>query len=296
MASFILSAFADEADSGFSGQIAALQENSICQIEVRGVNGKSVADLTDGEAREAGRALSSAGIGVSAMGSPFGKYPISEPAGPHLDAFKRGLDLCDMIGAGRIRMFSFYMPEGGDPAAYRDEVFERLDRMLELASRAGIRLAHENERGIYGDVPERCVDLMENFGSRMGFVFDPANFILCGARTKEAYPMLARWAEYFHIKDALVADGAIVPSGKGEGDIPWLIEQLSGHEGEITLTIEPHLRVFSGLHALQGGELTHAYSYPDNLSAFGAAAGALKSVLTSHGYSELEGGKGIWAR
>jgi hypothetical protein len=82
----------------------------------------------------------------------------------------------------------------------------------------------------------------------------------------------------------------------GDGDIPWLIEQLSEREGETTLTIEPHLRVFSGLDTLQGGELTHAYSYPDNLSAFRAAADALKSVLTSKGYGELEGGRGIWAR
>ncbi|HAA24848.1 MAG TPA: xylose isomerase, partial [Ruminiclostridium sp.] len=44
----------------------------------------------------------------------------------------------------------------------------------------GIILAHENEKGIYGDTPERCVDIIKSMNcDYVRAVFDPANFIQC---------------------------------------------------------------------------------------------------------------------
>ena len=293
MAAFRLCAFADEADSNLLGQIEALRANSIGMIELRGVNGKSVADLTDGEAREAAKALAGGGIGIWSMGSPFGKYPIGEPFAPHREKFERGLELCGILGADKMRMFSFYMGEGEDPASRRSEVIDRVGEMIGLADAAGVKLHHENERGIYGDVAERCVDLTGAFGDRMDFVFDPANFLLCGARIRGAYEGLKDRITYLHLKDAEAEGGAIVPCGEGDGEIPWLIERLTGREGEVTLSIEPHLAVFDGLKGLQGEGLTHKYAYPSKRAAFDAAADALKAVLRGAGFEEEAG---AWRR
>ena len=52
MADFILSAFADEAAGSLEEQIKALEEENISLIELRGVNGKNCADLTESEAKE----------------------------------------------------------------------------------------------------------------------------------------------------------------------------------------------------------------------------------------------------
>ena len=52
MKKFILSAFADEAGSAVSEQIKALRENGMTHLEVRGVNGKNIVDLTLEEAKE----------------------------------------------------------------------------------------------------------------------------------------------------------------------------------------------------------------------------------------------------
>jgi hypothetical protein len=52
MEKFKLCAFADEADKMISGQIAALQGNSMNLIELRGIDGKNVADITPAEAKE----------------------------------------------------------------------------------------------------------------------------------------------------------------------------------------------------------------------------------------------------
>ena len=73
---FTLSAFADEANPNFDAQLAALKRNGIPLLEIRGVNGKGVLDLTDEELDDVCEKLRAAGIGVSAVGSPIGKIGI----------------------------------------------------------------------------------------------------------------------------------------------------------------------------------------------------------------------------
>jgi hypothetical protein len=90
-----------------------------------------------------------------------------------------------------------------------------------------------------------------------------------------------------HIKDAIMADGAVVPAGKGEGDIPFILDALGKKADKMILTLEPHLTVFDGLKGLQDEELTHHYSYATPEAAFDAACDALKEVLTGIGLTGL---------
>lgn len=296
MAQYQLSAFADEADKMLAGQLEALKDNGITLIEMRGVDGKSVADLTDEEVGEARRRLVDAGVALSSLGSPYGKYPIDQPFDPHLEAFRRGLEITRRLGANRIRMFSFFMPREGckDPAAWRGKVIDQLGQMLDLADEAGVFLCHENEKGIYGDTDDRCLDLMQVYGDRMGCIFDPANFIQCGVRPIEAFPKLEKYIAYMHIKDALLENGAVVPAGQGDGHVGDILDRLAARADNMTLTLEPHLTVFDGLSALQDEKLNHKFSYPDKLTAFNAAVSALKDMLGKIGFTE--GGNGTWTR
>ena len=284
MAHFILSAFADEAATGLREQISALKEENISLIELRGVNGKSCADLTGEEADEVRRQLDDSGIRLSALGSPYGKAMLDDNFESHLDLFKRGLDICRRLGAERIRMFSFYPPKGDGADPWKNAVFDRLETMLALAEDAGVHLVHENEKGIYGDTWERCLTLMRAFSPRMGFVFDPANFVQCGVDTLKAYEQLEPYITYMHIKDALFADGAVVAAGHGDGQVPQILKRLNqARSGDVILTVEPHLAVFQGLNNLQAEELKHHETYPDRLTAFHAACGALKAILAQMG-------------
>ena len=43
---FRLAAFADEAASSLEGQIAAMKENGVELLEIRGVDGKNIADIS----------------------------------------------------------------------------------------------------------------------------------------------------------------------------------------------------------------------------------------------------------
>ena len=76
MEKFRLCAFADEADKAISGQVKALHENEIKLIELRGVDGKNVADLIPSEAQELKKRFDCEGIAVWSIGSPIGKVDI----------------------------------------------------------------------------------------------------------------------------------------------------------------------------------------------------------------------------
>lgn len=285
MADFVLSAFADEAAGNLDEQIKALKEENISLIELRGVDGVNCANLTESDAKRIAEKLAAHNIGISALGSPFGKIGITEDFAPHLEKFKVSLKICKILGCIRIRMFSFYIPQDektlqGDYSAYRNEVFNRLEQMLNLAEKEGILLAHENEKGIYGDSDQRCMELYKHFGGKLGVIFDPANYVQCKVNPKSAYELQKETITYFHMKDALFSDGSVVSVGNGDGSVPYILEDVKKSRGDkVILTVEPHLHVFSGLEKLQSEKVQHKEAYPDSRTAFHAACEAVKKYI-----------------
>ncbi len=276
MSNIKLCAFADESNAFIDQQIETLKRNSIPYLEIRNVDNVNIAKITLEKAKEVKSKLDANGLAVWSLGSPYGKIKITDDFAPHLDEFKYGLELSHELGAKCIRLFSFY--EADDSA--RDIVMERLTAFIEAAKGSGIVLCHENEKGIYGDIASRCLDIHKTL-PELKCVFDPANFIQSGQDTKEAWELLKDYIYYMHIKDALW-DGKIVPAGHGDGNIPYLVKEYSKQGGGI-MTLEPHLMVFDGLAALEADEKTEIdnFSYPDNDTAFDVAANALKDIINA---------------
>lgn len=248
-------------------------------LEARNIKGRNFVDLAPAEARKVKERLDEAGLRVWSIGSPIGKIGADEPFAPHLDRLRRALELGRIMGSERMRVFSFYIPAGESHAACRDEVGERLERMLEAADGSGIRLCHENEKGIYGDTAAHCAALLEAL-PKLAAVFDPANFIQCGEDTLTTWERLHGRVDYFHVKDCL-ADGRVVPCGAGVGHVPELIRAFCAAGGR-QLTLEPHLAVFDGFGALErAGEQSRIDDavYPSKRAAFDAAADALRRCL-----------------
>ncbi len=282
MAEFILSAFADEAAGGLDGQIAALKRNRVSYIELRGVDGKNVTQLTDGELISLKQKLDAAGIRVSAIGSPLGKISVLEEFQPHLELFRRTVEIAHKLETPYIRLFSFYLPDGADPLSYRNQVLERLGSFLDAADGSGVYCCHENEKGIYGEVPERVLDLHRTLGPRLKCVFDPANYIQSNVEILPAFQLLRPYLTYLHIKDARIETGQVVPAGRGDGRIREILRILSREDGPWILTVEPHLSVFTGYEKLgdhtQLG--TKEFVYQNNDDAFDAACRELQGILT----------------
>ncbi len=273
-------AFADEAASDLAGQIRAMKRNRLKGLEIRSVNGKNVSDLTPSEAMEIRAEMDAAGLTVWSVGSPIGKIDIvSDDYEAHLAKLRACLLNAVVLGAENIRLFSFYIPKGEDPACYSDTVISRLREMTELCLSAGVTPCHENEKGIYGDTPERCLELLREVPG-LRCVFDPANFIQCGVKPGEAWELLKEQVYYLHIKDAK-EDGFVVPAGKGVGDLPKILKDFTARGGR-EMTLEPHLATFDGLKGLERkGETSRIfeYAYKDTDAAFDAASAALFELL-----------------
>lgn len=272
-------AFADEASGRIDGQIAAMQRNGLQGLEIRGVDGQNISDISIEKAREVRRKLDDAGLCVWSMGSPIGKIGItSNDFAAHLDKLRHTLVLADVLGAKNLRMFSFYVPDG-QAGEFRQKVIDQVGQMLQAAEGSGVALCHENEKGIYGDMADRCAELLNTFPQLEG-IFDPANFIQCGQDTIAAWKLLRERIKYLHIKDAL-PDGKVVPAGQGAGFLRAILDDFRARGG-CHVTIEPHLSVFDGLKNLEReGEQTKIdpFCYESSDAAFDVACNALKALL-----------------
>lgn len=275
---FLYSAFADESSNTLAGQVDALKRNGFRYLEIRNIDGKNVSELTVDEVREKNAVLRDNGFSVWAIGSRIGKIKIDDDFEKHLDLYKHTLDLAAEFGTERIRLFSFFMPTDEDPAAYKNLVLERMAIFASMAKPYGILACHENEKGIYGDVASRCLDIHKAV-PELGGVFDPANFVQCGQNTLEAWDMLKGYINYMHIKDAL-PDGRVVPPGTGEGNVAQLLRNYAAQGGKV-LTLEPHLTNFIGLAALEDSDNKSAVgglTFDSNEAAFDYAANSLKKL------------------
>ncbi len=276
-----LAAFADEAGGELERQIAALSDNGISLLEIRGVDGKNIADYTVKELAPVKAALDAAGIRVWSVGSPIGKVKLADDFSAELARFERVLENAVFLGASCIRLFSFYGTDALEQKAAEAEVIRRLDAFLTLAAPTGVTLCHENEKGIFGDSPARCLALHKALPA-LKAVFDPANFIQCGVDPAAAWPQLAPYVHYLHIKDALAA-GTVVPAGYGIGGLSAIIADFLAGGGEV-LTLEPHLFAFKGLSALSASDaadILRNTRFATDREAFDFAVSALKTLLAA---------------
>ena len=273
-----ISCFADEIDSSVEKQMALMEELGIGWMEFRSGDGKGVADYTEAEAEALMRRLKGKKIGVSAVGSPIGKISIMDDFEPHLESLAHIAELAKIWNTPYIRCFSFFIPEGEKPEKFRDEVFRRMDRMVELAARKNLVLLHENEKEIYGDLAPRCLELMEEFGGEnLKATFDFANFVQCGQDTLEAWDMLKSHIAYVHVKDALFDGGRIVPVGQGDGNVKEILTRLDQEGFQGFLSLEPHLADFAGLSGLEKNAAKRGRT--DTEAAFITAYEALQELL-----------------
>ena len=273
-------AFADEASPNIDGQITALKRNGLNGLEIRNVDGVNVSDITLEKAKEVKTKLDANGLITWSIGSPIGKIDIeTDDFKEHLEKLKHTLEIADILESKNIRMFSFYMPEGKDASDYKNEVFARLGQMCEIAKTHNVFLCHENEKGIYGDIPERCLEIHKAIPELKG-IFDPANYVQSGADTLKAWELLKDYIYYMHIKDSKT-NGTVVPAGMGDGNVEKVVKNFI-EKGGNSFTIEPHLTVFEGFfHLERRGETSviTEYGYPDSNTAFDTACDAFKNLL-----------------
>lgn len=277
---FILSAFADEISPDPQAQVDVLQSCGVRHIEFRSILGTNVLALTDLQIQEFKALLDRNGFRLSAIGSPIGKVRIDEPFEPHLEKFRRAMHLCKVFDTPNIRVFSYYPPEGSDwdqaAGKYRGEMLDRMRKKCELARAEGLRLVHENEHKIYGDSPDRVVDLVETLAKEFdaktfGAVYDAANYVFCGYDPVEGWNRTRDRTVHFHIKDWKAGEKHGSIPGEGDGQIPVSTADAVARGYDGFATMEPHLL---------GGGPTGGQTGPE---LFPKAVAAFKKIVEAAG-------------
>ena len=282
-AKFTLSAFGDEIAVKLHDQLAVLTELKVGFLELRTAWGKNVLDLDDDEARKVASVCAGAGIGVSAIGSPLGKSPITAPMDEELRKLDRLMRTAEITGTRRLRIFSYYPPDITTNARYDEYVELAAERLAQLADHAaphGYELMLENEKEIVGDTVARCAAILRLLKRpNVYFAWDPANFVQVGESevTARGWPELGRHVGYVHIKDAHLADGTVCAAGEGDGQVAELLSTLRdvGYQG--FLALEPHLA--SAGHS-------SGFSGPEGMAY---AVAALRRVMAQTGCVEVSG-------
>jgi sugar phosphate isomerase/epimerase len=268
-----LSGFGDEIDADPAIQLAVLAALGARHIEVRSAWDTNIVDMTGEQLDAFAALLKHRDMAVSAIASPIGKVDIAGDADAELARLGRAIAAAHRLDARYIRIFSFYRADGVPVESIRDSVLTRMAAFADLAGRNDVVLVHENEKDIYGDVPERVLDLVESVGSdALRLAWDNANFVQVGVRPySDGYAMLRPHLEYLQVKDALAGSGDVVPAGEGDGELLATVTALrdDGYTGFASL--EPHLTLAHGFGGFSGP------------AEFGRAARAFAKLTTSIG-------------
>ncbi|WP_442543992.1 sugar phosphate isomerase/epimerase family protein [Arthrobacter sp. KN11-1C] len=268
-----LSGFGDEIDDDPKIQIAVMQALGASHIEVRSAWGTNIVDLDEAQLRELKSLLDAADMKVSAIASPIGKVDVSLPVAHEVERLRRAVNAAQVLESRYIRIFSFYYGEDVAVESIREAVIERMRALADVAEESGVVLLHENEKDIYGDIPERVLDIIETVASpALKVAWDAANFVQVGVKPfEDGYAKLRPHLEYLQVKDALFSNATVVPAGEGDGDVLRTVEALKADGYTGFASLEPHL---AGAHGLGG------FSGP---TAFGIAARAFAKVLHEAG-------------
>ncbi|AZN41577.1 sugar phosphate isomerase/epimerase family protein [Paenibacillus albus] len=243
MAHVKLTCFADEISHDLEEQLDVLQQEGLSYIELRGVWGKNVLDLTGEELQQIRVITEARGFGISSIASPIGKYALQDEFAPQIESLHKAIAAAHALGTPYIRLFSYYLPENSSLDDCRDEVLNRMKQLTTIAEQNRVILILENDDHLYGATDDRCLDILQHCASdSLRLAFDPGNFVINNVKPmSEAYPKLEAYTAYIHVKDATYEPRQFVPAGAGEGQIEELLRALRERGYDGFLSVEPHL-------------------------------------------------------
>lgn len=270
---FTLTAFADEVSPNLDEQLSALTAHGVSGLDVRSLEGVNVLDLALSDFERIRDQAAEQGIHVSCVGSPVNKVPFDVMTqGRELDRLRKACYAAARLNTKRIRLFTPEVPEDQHEERAGD-VIRWMKEQKKIAQEHGLILIHENDARHWGAYPKNAQRLFEELGDdSFKAAFDFANTVLLGFRPMEDwFPWLLPHLDTIHIKDAIAAEGRVVPAGEGDGQIRETLAYLIQEGWNGPLTLEPHLKAAGPLGGFSGAQL------------FGTAVDALRKTLAEAG-------------
>jgi len=231
--SLALGIVSDEITNDFGAALQYGLSWGIHRYEIRCLTSGRVPNVTSDEQRAVCSLVRDHGVSVTALSPGMFKAHLSNTKGIEnelTEVLPATLDLAGRLACPMIIVFGFQR-EAGEPADRYHRAVEYMARAAEIAGRAGVRIAIENEPGFWCDSGANTRTLIRATGSAsLGANWDPCN----GFGTDEVpYP-----AGYAAIKDVIVnvhvkdtARGALIQCVPvGDGAIDW--------QGQITALVQ----------------------------------------------------------
>ncbi|MBN9091112.1 MAG: TIM barrel protein [Reyranella sp.] len=257
-----LAVIGDEIGPSLSEMLTFCAENDVRRLDMRTVDGRNLLGMELDEVDAIGKQLKAAGIAVPTFVSPVLKWvaPGKAPAGskvdfafdpatcPRDDALAHAFDVAVVLGATRIRVFSFLRYPGFAP----HDLDAEMGRLIDLAGRSEVTVEVENEPVCnLGSVPELAAyfakQMEEALGEEPFRLFRPlvdiSNSWSMGQPPSDAdIATLGPLVDLIHIKDRDLEARRTVPVG--DGQVPWaqeLTRLLSHVEApEVIASLETH--------------------------------------------------------
>ncbi len=252
-----LAVIGDEIGPSLPEMISFCAENNVRRLDMRTVGGCNLLGMTLDEVKTIKRTLTDASIEVPTFVSPLLKWTApgkQASAGkvdfafdpkdcPAADPFQYAFEVAAILGAGRMRIFSYLRYPGYAPLDLKPE----LDRLLALAERNGVTLEMENEPvcnvGSIAELAAFFAAWPKPVPARLRPLVDIGNsWSMDQPPIDGDIAILAPATDQIHLKDRDRKARRIVPLG--DGDVPWAmeLERLLGgvKKGEVLASIETH--------------------------------------------------------
>jgi sugar phosphate isomerase/epimerase len=256
-----LAAITDEISQEFEHALDVLCEYGATGVELRGLWGTNIADLTDAQVERAQAAIAARSLEVVCLATPFykcdmGTPDVTDPTGPmhlatprgleqQITLLKRCIDLAHAFDTRLIRVFSFWRKEAPSPQI-DDRIVAAFDVPVTLAQDAGVTLALENEHACFVGSGAEAARIASRIDSpHFRICWDPGNAFALGERPyPEGYEAVRPWVAHVHVKDArMVVTPDRGPHAQfcviGEGEIDYVGQfaalKRDGYHGYVSL-------------------------------------------------------------
>lgn len=262
-----LAVIGDEIGPSLEEMISFCHEHHVTRLDMRTLGGRNLLGMTLDEVGGIARTIEKAGLSVPTLVSPLLKWqaPGKASAGgkidfafdpadcPAEDPLIHAFDMAVVLGAERVRVFSYLTYEGYRPS----DLFGAYERLMDLAATYSMTVEIENEpvcnMATIGDLADFFGALADAVAPAMLAptlrpLVDIGNaWAIDKAPSDADIAAIASRVDQIHLKDRDIKTRRTVPLG--DGDVPWADElrRLLGEVGqakhgakEILACIETH--------------------------------------------------------
>ena len=251
----VIAVITDEVSEDIGTALAFMAEHQIDRVDIRSVDERNVILFDDRELAELAGRIDDAGLAVGCYCSPLLKWPRSGakiPEGANFHGFDPGVltpeqavphafEVANRLGAGQLRIFSYFTYPGFAPEHLDDD----LDRLLDLAETHDVTMVLENEHVCNVATLEQLTAVVARRAHpRLRGALDLANHraFRPPAPTAAALAAAAKIAGTVHVKDFAGDPRRYVALGEGTIDHAPLFKALREHGplGTLPIVIETH--------------------------------------------------------